>query len=284
MKIVIIGSTGQLGTALIEALALNHQVIGLTHNEIEVKEYNSLELLKTQKPDVIINTAAFHKTDICEEQPNETICVNTLGASNIQFISKKINAINIYISTDYVFDGAKKTPYTEEDKPSPINVYGISKYSAEQFTQQNKKHYIIRIASLFGKAGAKGKGGNFVETMITKAKQNQTITVIDDIYMSPTYSKDASQAIKQIIEKKLPYGIYHTTNKGYCSWYQFAKEIFRKTELQPNLVPIKSSQLNMKAQRPKFSALTSIKLPKYNINMSTWQQALSNYLKEKNHI
>jgi dTDP-4-dehydrorhamnose reductase len=284
MKITVIGSTGQLGTDLVKTLGAAHDVIGLTHNDIEVADYDSCLILTDHQPNIIINTAAFHKTDQCEEEPMKTFSVNSLGARNIAMISKKMDAAVVLISTDYVFDGSKKEPYTEDDVAVPINTYGISKLAAEFFTRQNPKHYIIRIASVFGKAGARGKGGNFVETMITKAKNKEPITVVDDMWMSPTYTKDASSIIKEIIEKQLPYGIYHATNEGFCSWYQFAEQIFQFTALTPNLKSTKTEQLNMKAERPRFSALKSIKLPHYNIEMRTWQEALRKYLIEKNHI
>jgi len=284
MKIAVIGSTGQLGTDLMKTLNHRHELVGLTHKDIEVADYNSCLILKKHRPEIVINTAAFHKTDLCEEEPLKTFSVNALGAKNVALISKEIDATDVYISTDYVFDGSKKEPYTEEDIPAPISTYGISKLAAEHFTRQNPKHYIIRIASVFGKAGASGKGGNFVETMIKKAKNSEPITVIDDMWMSPTYTKDASSTIKQIVEKQLPYGVYHCTNKGYCSWYQFAKQIFQQTGLTPNLKPMKTEQLTVKAKRPRFSALKSIKLPQYGIELPTWQEALREYLIEKGHI
>jgi dTDP-4-dehydrorhamnose reductase len=284
VKITVIGSTGQLGTDLMNVLGSEHEVIGLTHSDIEVSDASSFKVLKEHQPDVIVNTAAFHKTDQCEEEPLKTFSVNALGARNIAMITQEMGAIAVFISTDYVFYGSKNEPYTENDVPVPINTYGISKLAAEHFTRQNPKHYIIRIASVFGKAGASGKGGNFVETMITKAKKNEPITVIDDMWTSPTYTKDAASIIKEIAEKQLPYGVYHATNKGYCSWYQFAEQIFQFTGLTPTLKPIKTEQLTMKAKRPRFSALKSIKLPKYNIEVPTWQEALREYLTEKGHI
>lgn len=284
MKIAVIGSTGQLGTDLMNVLGTEHEVIGLKHNDIEVSDCDSCIALKELQPDVVINTAAFHKTDQCEDDPVKTFSVNALGARNVALISKEIGAVDVYISTDYVFDGQSKQPYTEEDAPSPINTYGISKLAAENFTRQNPKHYVVRIASVFGVAGASGKGGNFVETMISKAKKGDPLTVIDDMWMSPTYTKDASSVIKQLLEKQLPYGIYHATNKGFCSWYQFAEQIFQFTGLNPDLKPIKTEQLTCKAKRPQFSALESIKLPQHGVAVPTWQEALREYLMEKGHI
>jgi dTDP-4-dehydrorhamnose reductase len=284
MKIAVIGSTGQLGTDLMKTLNVDHELVGLTHQDIEVADYDTCLILKKHQPDIVINTAAFHKTNQCEEEPLKTFSVNTIGARNVAMISKEIDATTVFISTDYVFDGSKKEPYTEDDVPAPINTYGISKLAGEHFTRQNPKHYIVRIASVFGKAGASGKGGNFVETMITKAKKNETITVIDDMWMSPTYTKDAASILKGILELQLPYGTYHATNKGYCSWYQFAQEIFQITGLNPVLKPVKTDQLSLKARRPRFSALTSTKLSRYNLEPREWKEALRAYLIEKGHI
>ncbi|MCZ2809429.1 MAG: dTDP-4-dehydrorhamnose reductase [Candidatus Bathyarchaeota archaeon] len=284
MKTIIIGSTGQLGTDLTKLLQNEHEVIGFTHQDIEVTDSDSCLVLKKPHPDVIINTAAFHKTDQCEEEPIKTFSVNALGARNVATISKEIGATTIFISTDYVFDGSKNEPYTEDDVSNPINTYGISKLAGELYTKQNPKHFIIRVASLFGVAGASGKGGNFVETMITKAKKNEPITVVDDMWMSPTYTKDAATTIKKIMESKVPFGTYHATNRGYCTWFQFAEEIFKITRLTPIIKTTKTHRLKMKARRPKFSALRSIKLPKYGIHMSEWKQALQDYLTEKGHL
>lgn len=284
MRIVVIGSTGQLGTDLMKVLGKKHQAIGLTHREIEVSDGNSCQIIKDYRPEIVVNTAAFHKTDQCEEEPMKTFLVNAVGAKNVAEVSKETGAVTVFISTDYVFDGSKSEPYTEDDVPNPINTYGISKLAGELYTRKNPKHYVVRVASLFGAAGASGKGGNFIETMIAKAKGNEPIKVVDDMWMSPTYTKDAAETIKKIIELNVPYGVYHATNSGYCSWFEFAKEIFNMTGLNPNLTPIKTNQLQMKAQRPQFSALKSTKLPQHGITMRSWKEALREYLTEKGHI
>jgi dTDP-4-dehydrorhamnose reductase len=284
MRIAVIGSTGQFGTDLVKTLENGHDVIGLAHKNIEVTDYKSCLILKEYQPDIVINTAAFHKTDQSEEESLKTFNINAIGAKNIAIISGEIGATTVYISTDYVFDGSKNERYTEDDSTFPINTYGISKVAGEYYTRQNPEHYIIRIASVFGAAGASGKGGNFIETMITKAKKGESIAVIDDMWMSPTYTKDASLALKRIIESKLPYGIYHVTNSGCCSWYQFAEEIFQITGLNPVLTPIKSEEVSTKAKRPLFSALRSTRLPRYGIEMREWKKALCAYLIEKGHV
>lgn len=284
MNITIIGSNGQLGTDLTKTLQTKHNVTALKHQDIEVTDYASCQILKQYNPNIIINTAAFHKTDQCEEEPLKTFQINTLGQRNITKISTEISATPIYISTDYVFDGTKIRPYTETDPPNPINTYGISKLAGELYTKQAPTHYIIRVSSLFGTAGASGKGGNFIETMITKANKNEPITVVNDMTMTPTYTKDAANTIQKIIEQKLPPGTYHATNQGQCTWYEFAKEIFTQLKLNPNLTPTKTNPLQYKAKRPMYSAMESLQLKKHGITTPDWKQALKNYLTEKGHL
>jgi dTDP-4-dehydrorhamnose reductase len=283
VKITIIGSTGQLGSDLVKSLQNRHEVIGLRHSDIEVTDYGSLGVLRTQGSDVVINTAAFHKTDQCEDEPLKAFGVNAVGAMNVAKVSAEIGATSVYISTDYVFDGRGSEAYAEDDSPNPISIYGISKLAGELCTRQNPKHYIMRAASLFGVAGASGKGGNFVETMIAKARKDEPISVVDDMWMSPTYTKHASAAIAKIIEQELPFGTYHVANQGSCSWFQFTQGIFSLLGLNPRLTPIKTSQLQYKARRPRFSALRSVKLAGTGIQTPDWKEALTDYLIEKGY-
>ena len=284
MKIVVIGSNGQLGSDLVKSLQGRHEAMALRHSDIEVTDYSSCAVLKKHNPDVVINTAAFHKTDQCEEEPLKAFQVNAIGAQNVAKTCSEVGATSVYISTDYVFDGKKDNPYTENDSPNPINTYGISKLAGELHTKQSPRHYIMRVASLFGVAGASGKGGNFVENMIAKAKNGKPVNVVNDMWMSPTYTKHASIAIVKIIEQELPFGIYHVTNQGSCTWFEFAQEIFSLLGLNPKLTPVETSQLQYKAKRPRYSALRSIELAGHGIQMPKWNLAISDYLTEKGHI
>ncbi|MFB0562655.1 MAG: dTDP-4-dehydrorhamnose reductase [Candidatus Lokiarchaeia archaeon] len=283
MKVAIIGSRGQLGSDLVKVFE-SEMVIPLAHEDIEVTDYGSCAKLNNLSPDVMINTAAFHKTDACEDDPFKAFSVNAVGSKNVAQICRKIGAVYVYISTDYVFDGTKGKPYTEGNPMSPINTYGISKVAGEHYAKFAERYYIIRVSSLFGVAGASGKGGNFVETMIQKAEKREEIKVVDDMVMSPTYTKDAALMIKNIVVDKLPFGVYHCSNKGYCSWYEFAKSIFESLNLDANLKQIKTEDLIQKVKRPKFSALESEKLEKYGLEMQEWREALREYLKEKGHL
>ena len=280
----MIGSNGQLGTDLVRVLAQSHEVSGLTHKEIEVTSQESCSILTSLSPDAVINTAAFHKTDLCEDDPVKTFAVNAIGARNVALACRSIGATDVYISTDYVFDGEKRTPYIEEDTPFPINTYGISKLAGEFFTRQIPKHYVVRISSVFGVAGASGKGGNFVETMISKAKSKEQIKVVDDQWMSPTYTMDAALTIRSMLDMGIPPGIYHAANAGCCSWYEFTKAIMELSNMDPSVLPIKSSSFQTKARRPAFSALASSCLSRFGIPIRNWREALADYLVQKGHV
>ncbi|NJE79469.1 dTDP-4-dehydrorhamnose reductase, partial [Thermococcus sp. GR4] len=207
------------------------------------------------------------------------------GALNIARIASEIDAINVYISTDYVFDGEKGEPYTEDDVPNPINVYGASKYAGEIFTRNySTKYYIIRVASLYGKAGASGKGGNFVEWIIEKAKRGEELRIVDDQFMSPTYTMDVARTLKKFLKIQPEWGVYHMVNEGYCSWYEFTKAIFEILGWDVEIKPIKPSELNRLARRPRFSALENKKLRGIGFKMPNWREGLREYLGEKGYL
>ncbi|RLF79392.1 dTDP-4-dehydrorhamnose reductase [Thermococci archaeon] len=279
MKVAVIGANGQLGTDLVEVFG--EEAIPLTHKDLDVTDFESLKILKELKPDVIINTAAYVRVDDAELYPEKAFQVNSIGALNVAKIANEIDAVNVYISTDYVFDGTKGEPYSEEDVPNPLSVYGLSKYAGEIFTRNySTKYYIIRVASLYGKAGASGKGGNFIEFMIQKAKNREEIRVVDDVFMSPTYTKDVAITLKRFLELKPKWGVYHMVDEGYCSWYEFTKAIFEILGWDVEVKPIKSSELKRLAKRPRFSALENEKLEKLGLRMRHWKEALREYLKE----
>ena len=283
MRVAVIGANGQLGTDLVGIF--REEAIPLTHKDLDVTDFESLKILKELKPDVIINTAAYVRVDDAEIYPEKAFAVNTIGALNVARIAEEIGAINVYISTDYVFDGEKGEPYTEDDAPNPINVYGASKYAGEIFTRNySSRHYIVRVASLYGKAGASGKGGNFVEWVIEKAKRGEGLKIVNDQFMSPTHTKDVAGTLKEFLGLKPEFGIYHMVNEGFCSWYEFTRAIFEILGWDMEIKPIKSSELNRLARRPRFSALENRKLRKLGLSMPGWREGLREYLKEKGYL
>ena len=278
-RVAVIGSTGQLGSDILGVFG--EKALPLSHDDIEVTDIDSCKRA-LRDVDVVINCAAYVKVDDNEDHPEEAFRVNTIGAMNVALVCNENRMKNVYISTDAVFDGNKKMPYNETDIPNPINIYGLSKYAGEILTRNYcNRFYIIRSSSLFGIKGARGKGGNFVDWMISKAYNNEIIKVVDDIIMSPTYAKDAAGMIKNIIEKELPFDTYHVTNSGYCSWFEFSKKIFEISNIDAKLFPIKASELGRKAKRPEFSALESAKLSNFDLRMRNWGDALKDYLRNK---
>jgi len=288
MKVIVTGAKGQLGSDLCRELG-SVELVPWAHSEIEVTDMDSIkQTFAKHRPDVVINTAAFHKVDDCETNPDKSFQVNTLGARNVAVVAEELGAKLVHISTDYVFGGESEprtTAYTEFDTPAPPNLYGKSKLAGENLVQHLcSKHFIVRSSGLFGVAGASGKGGNFVETMLRLARERDELGVVNDQVFSPTYTKDLARKIVQLINTE-SYGIFHITNQGSCSWYEFAKEILRLAGLNIPLIPVTSDQYPQKAKRPHFSVLDNYCLRLLGMDdMRPWQQALEDYLKEKGHI
>ena len=281
MKVALIGASGQLGNDLLKIAPQRIELIPLSRKEIDITVKEQVEnVIKKLSPEIIINTSAYVKVDLAEEEADKAFMVNALGVKNLVDICRELEIVFLHISTDYVFDGKKfelKEPYTEEDTPNPINIYGLSKYAGELIVQNYlEKYYIIRVASLYGKKGASGKGGNFVYTIINRAKNGEPLRVVNDIFMSPTYTLDAAKKIWEIILEEKPFGIYHVTNSGYCSWYEFAVKILEYSGLKNkvDIKAIKHTELKTKARRPMWSPLKSVK----GIELRRWEEALKDFL------
>ncbi len=288
MKVVVIGAAGQLGFDLCRVLS-SEDVVPLNHSEIEITDmYSVKEAILIHKPDVVINTAAFHLIDECDAFQEKAFMVNALGASNVAVVAQMLNAKLVYVSTDYVFGGGDVPhipSYNEFDIPAPLNVYGKSKLAGEDAVRHICcKHFIIRVSGLFGIAGSSGKGGNFVETMLKLAKERNELRVINDQYFCPTYTYDLAQKIAQLISTEY-YGIFHITNRGICSWYEFTVEILKQAGIKTPVIPITSKQYLQKTKRPSFSALDNYHLRLLGMDdMRSWQDALTGYMREKGHL
>lgn len=281
-KELIIGSNGQLAFDLIRVLKNNHEVIEVTHQDVDVCDCTGVgQLIGKYKPDTVINTAAYHKVEDCETNPEKSFQVNAIGAFNVAQAAAAVGARSVFISTDYVFDGGKET-FFEDDIPNPLNVYGASKLAGEILTRiGNPAYYIVRTSWLFG-IHQSGKGHNFVSLMLEKARSGEPVKVVDDQFGSPTYTYDLARKIKEFIDRNAPSGIYHITNSGFCSWYEFAREIFNLSGIKVDIVPVSSSEFSSRVRRPQYSVLLSKNLDKVGIGqLRDWQIALTHYLKEK---
>ena len=286
-KIALIGANGQLGSDIVSHFSQcdRYQLTALTRSDIDIRQADIVEqVLTSQKFDVVINSAAYVRVDDCEQEVETAFNVNAIGALNVARACRDIDALCVYISTDYVFRGDRPSPYTESDVPNPINIYGTSKLTGEYLVQQTApRSLILRISSVFGKAGASGKGGNFVETMIKKAKAGDPLKVVNDIFMSPTYTYDAARLLDALLQSGQE-GIIHGANGGQCSWHEFAVKALHLAGINHIIESIPASAFPTKATRPMNSALTSDRLdPISTFKMRPWQEALAAYLVEKSH-
>ncbi|HEY3289817.1 MAG TPA: dTDP-4-dehydrorhamnose reductase [Anaerolineae bacterium] len=295
MKIILIGANGQLGTDLVKALA-KHDVVnaiqpgtdgGALTNLIDLDVGNSGAVraaIAAHKPDVLVNTAAFHRVDDIESDAMAALQVNGYAAQQLALACRDADIALLHISTDYVFDGVKRAPYVETDLPNPISAYGATKLAGELLVRAAwHKHYIIRPCGLYGTAGAMGKtgasrGGNFVNTMLKLGRGDKPVKVIADQVCTPTYSKDLAEQIELLISSA-KYGTYHTTSDGACSWYEFAREIFRLAGMSPQVIPITSDEYGAPAKRPAYSVLENRALREIGIDrMRDWHEALAEYV------
>ena len=285
MKVVLIGARGQLGTDLVQAMN-GWEVAAWSHREVEVCDFSATrDALTTAAPDLVINTAAFHRVDECEVQAEKALQVNALAVRNLARICEDLRCALLHVSTDYVFGGEQRVPYAETDLPVPLNAYGVSKLAGELFVRRLcRRHFVVRSCGLYGVAGASGKGGNFVETMVRLSKEGRAIRVVDDQVLTPTYTKDLAEKIVELLRAER-YGLYHITNAGSCSWYEFTKEIFRILEVNPDLAPTTAEAFGAAARRPAYSVLAHEAIAQIGLaDLRPWTEAVADYLRQKGHL
>jgi dTDP-4-dehydrorhamnose reductase len=283
MRIAIIGANGQLGADLRQAFS-GHTVIPWTRTDFDVRDTErARDAILRASPDAVINTAAFHKTDACEDEPDLAFAVNAVAVRGIALACRQSGAALVHVSTDFVFGGDKHGPYTEHDIAAPLNVYGVSKLAGEHFVRAIcDRYYNVRVASLFGVAGSSGKGGNFVESMLAKARKGDPLVVVDDVTMSPTFAADAASTIRTLLEARAPSGTYHATNAGACTWHAFTAEILRRAGVSADLRPTSIETMAPKAARPRNSALSSARLPAAGLpTPRSWDDALGAYFQAR---
>ncbi|MFB3896704.1 MAG: dTDP-4-dehydrorhamnose reductase [bacterium] len=289
MNILITGANGILGTDLYTILAPKHDITRIDIDQADITIPGSISrFLGPTQFDLIIHSAAYTDVDGCELNPDKAFFVNGEGTKNIAEYAEYTSTVLMYISTDFVFDGQKAVPYLETDIPNPINIYGKSKLNGEKYVQEwLSDYYIVRTSWLFGPSVAKTitdkkPWKNFVDTIIAKAKPGETLRVVDDQFGSPTYSLDLAVAIEQLIETE-QYGIYHISNSGICSWYQFANEILKIKGLDKivKVDSINSEELERPTPRPKYTKLDNQKYETITGNkLRSWREAVTSYIKE----
>jgi len=286
MKILVIGSSGQLGQEFFK-LRSEHQLIPLPHPEVEVEDPASVQAaLERHRPQVVVNLAAYNKVDEAEDRPERAFGVNALGAFHVARAAARVNAAAVFISTDYVFgaEPGRQTPYRESDPPGPLGVYGVSKLTGEHLVRvANPRHFIIRTCGLYG-VTTSHKGWTFPELMLKKAQAGEKLRVVQDQVLTPTYTRDLVRAVMAVVEKGEP-GLYHLTSAGACSWYEFARATLELAGVRAELEPVSSETFSARARRPAYSVLASERLPALALpGLRPWREALRDYLIEKGII
>jgi len=285
MPTLVIGATGQLGSDIMRLWPTGDST-GLTHADIEVTDRDQVfAVLRSYKPDLVVDTAAFHNVDACESEPERAFRVNAVGAMNLADACRELGAELMFISTDYVFGNDLGRPYTETDMPTPINVYGASKAAGEQLIRSRlDHHYIVRTSGLYGEVGSGGKGGNFVQRMLELGRSGQDLRVVDDQVLSPTFTYDLAQGLLGLAHTGR-HGTYHMTNGGACSWYQFAAKIFSLTATNASLSATTTAEFAAKARRPAYSVLCNAALSDAGLPLlREWPEALADYLHKKGEL
>lgn len=273
MKVALIGADGMLGHA-IQKVFSDVEVIGFTINVLDITNLDdTVRKIKDARPDFLIHTAAFTNVDLCESEPEKAYLVNGLGSRNVAMACEETNCPVMYISTDYVFDGTKGTPYNEWDEPNPVSVYGLSKLMGERFISSlTNRFYIVRTSWLYGP-----DGNNFVDTIIRLLSEKESLKVVDDQHGSPTYTVDLAIKLRELMGRG--YGAYHITNTGSCTWYDFAVAIAANKGIKKPIFPITSEEFNRPAKRPPYSVLANTMLKLEGIpEARPWEEALQEYL------
>jgi dTDP-4-dehydrorhamnose reductase len=276
MKLLVTGAAGMLGRdVMLAAGNAGHDVVGYGRAELDVTDPAALERkFDLERPDVVINCAAWTDVDGAEDAEEAAFAINGAGAGNVAAAPAKLKATVLHVSTDYVFDGAKGTPYVESDQPAPLSAYGRTKLAGEEaVAAANKRHFIVRSAGLFGIGGR-----NFVETMLQLAETRNEVTVVRDQVGSPTYTWHLAYGIVRLIEG-IEYGIHHMAASGQCSWYEFAREIFEQANVECRVLSITSEEFGAAAPRPAFSALVSQR--EHAIRLPSWRDGLAGYLAQR---
>jgi dTDP-4-dehydrorhamnose reductase len=280
MRIVITGANGQLGTAMVRGFSPDHEVVPLTIDDLDLTDHaRVLARVESLRPAVIINCAAYTNVDGAEENPAAALSVNAFGVRSLGVAAAAVDAILVHYSTDFVFDGRASEPYTEEHEAAPRSSYAASKLIGEWFAREAGKHYVLRVESLFG-GGAEGPLGRraSIDRIVDALIAGRETPVFVDRTVSPSYVVDVAKATRALLECAAPYGLYHCVNSGHCTWHELGLEIAWLLGVEGRLVPVEVASMKLRADRPRYCALSNRKLAAAGFEMPTWQDALARYL------
>jgi dTDP-4-dehydrorhamnose reductase len=286
-RYVLIGAAGQLGSDLVRTFDGNGTLVPLTHADIDILDApRTTQTLAALRPTHVINTAAWNLVDRAEDEPRAAFALNGDAVGTLAAACEKLGATLVHFSTDYVFDGAKRTPYAEDDPPNPLSAYGESKLLGERLARERcSRSFVIRVAALFGIARSAGKGGsNFVETMLGAAAAGRALRVVADQVTGPSYTPDVAREVWRILRSAAA-GVFHVSGSGETTWYEFAREIFRRERITPQLTAVTAQEFGARARRPPYSVLGHAALRALGHPVPpAWTEGLTAYLAERRAI
>ncbi len=275
MRVLVTGAAGQLGVCMVEGLGPGFEVVGLARSQLDLTDHRSvIETLSRLAPAVIVNCAAYNAVDAAEDHAVAALEANAFAVRTLARAAMEAGARLVHYSTDFVFDGAATTPYTEEDAPNPRSVYAASKLLGEWFARDAPRHYVLRVESLFG--GPRGKSS--VDKIIAAILDDREVRVFADRTVSPSYVVDVVAATRSLLVRDAPDGLYHCVNSGMVTWHGLALELARVLGRQAHLVPTSLAEAKLRAARPAFCALSNAKLGRVGVAMPEWQDALRRFV------
>jgi len=283
-RYVVIGATGQLGSDLVRTFDQPGELVALSTRDVDILDSaRTRSMLETLRPTCVINTAAYNLVDRAEDDERSAFALNAEAVGTLAAICQAAGARLVHFSTDYVFDGAKRTPYLETDSPQPVSVYGESKLAGERLALERcERSVIFRVCGLFGLAGSLGKGkGNFVETMLRLAREGRPLRVVSDQVLCPSYTLDLARKVWKVLPK-VAHPVYHLTNAGQVSWYEFARRALELAGVTADLTPVTAAEYGARARRPAYSVLAHAHLAALGEDdLRPWDQALVAYVAER---
>jgi dTDP-4-dehydrorhamnose reductase len=284
VRCALIGAAGQLGFDLARTFDLPGELVRLTRADLDLLDPTATaRVLRSLRPTLVVNTAAYNQVDRAEDDPAAAFALNAEAVGALADVCDSLGATLVHFSTDYVFDGRRATPYGEDDAPGPLSRYAESKLAGERLALAGRRRALVfRVCGLFGVARSAGKGGtNFVETMLRLAREGRAIRVVRDQVLTPSYTLDLAPKVWRVVARG-GHGLYHLTNAGATSWYDFAREVFRLSGLSPDLTGVTAAEYGARAQRPAYSVLAHGRLAALGEDdLRPWQEALAAYLRER---
>jgi dTDP-4-dehydrorhamnose reductase len=278
-RIAVVGARGQLGAAVVHEFRRDHEIIPFVHADLDINDPRAVEAAMARvSPDVIINCAAYNAVDAAEDHPLDALRTNALAVRSLARAATAAGAALIHCSTDFVFDGVIDRPYVEDDPPNPRSVYATSKLLGEWFASDAPRGYVLRVESLFGRApgGPPAKGS--VQSIVEALCRGAVARAFEDRTVSPTYVPHAARAMREMLERPVPVGVYHCVSSGHCTWLEFALAAAEILGVEPRVQPVRVADVTLRAERPKYCALSNAKLAAAGIELPTWRAALEDYL------